>query len=277
MTGFLWGEEADAFFEAGKSESFSAKGKKKTDSIQAGTNQDSPLTVTQLNTWIKRTLEKNIPTIWIEGEIGSLTRSNAGHIYLNLKDSESQIACVVWRSTLERIDVDLSEGMAVLVQGRIDVYPPRGNYQLVVQRVEQQGLGALQAAFKRLFQRLAKEGLFAPERKKSLPALPMRIGFVTSPAGAAIHDFNQVLKRRWPLASVLIIPARVQGDGAAEDIVRGIDIAAKIRPQLDVLVVGRGGGSQEDLWCFNEEIVVRAIANCPLPTISAVGHEIDVT
>lgn len=277
MTGFLWGEDADAFFEAGTSESFSEKGKKKTARTQVGTDQDSPLTVTQLNTWIKRTLEKNISTIWIEGEIGSLTRSNAGHIYLTLKDSESQIACVVWRSTLERIDVELSEGMAVLVQGRLDVYPPRGNYQLVIQRVEQQGLGALQAAFKRLFQRLAKEGLFAQERKKSLPAFPLRIGFVTSPAGAAIHDFNQVLKRRWPLASVLIIPARVQGDGAAEDIVRGIEIAAKIRPQLDVLVVGRGGGSQEDLWCFNEEIVVRAIANSPLPTISAVGHEIDVT
>jgi exodeoxyribonuclease VII large subunit len=173
--------------------------------------------------------------------------------------------------------MELREGMAILVQGRVDVYSPRGTYQVIVSRIEQQGLGALQAAFRKLHAKLEREGLFDPSRKKSLPPFPTRIGFVTSPSGAAIHDFTQVLKRRWPSASVLIIPSKVQGDGAAEEIVRGIGLAERIRPILDVLVVGRGGGSLEDLWCFNEEIVVRAVAACSLPTISAVGHEIDVT
>ena len=214
---------------------------------------------------------------WLAAEIGNLNRSASGHVYLTLKDATSQVSAVLWRSTLERLGMDLREGMAVLVQGRIDVYGPRGTYQVIINRIEQQGLGALQAAFRRLHAKLDKEGLFAAERKKSLPQFPTRIGFVTSPSGAAIHDFTQVLKRRWPGASVLIIPSRVQGEGAANEIAEGIRVAAQIRPTLDVLVVGRGGGSLEDLWCFNEEVVVRALVACPLPTISAVGHEIDVT
>lgn len=270
MTGFLWSDDADAFF----GDSMEGKPQKQS---KPGTSQDAPLTVSQLNEWIKRALDQSIPTVWIAAEISNLTQSAAGHVYLTLKDPSGQISAVVWRSTLERIGMDITEGMAVLVQGRLDVYSPRGSYQLVIQRMEQQGVGALQAAFRRLFQKLDREGLFASERKKTLPRFPRRIGFVTSPAGAAIHDFCQVLGRRWPNANVLIIPSKVQGEGAAEEIVRGIRVAARIQPVLDILVVGRGGGSVEDLWCFNEEIVVRALVDCPIPTVSAVGHEIDVT
>ena len=293
MTGFLWSDDADAFFgETPKADGGKPRPQSKSTSSESlapknlakglakpklGTSSDAPLTVAQLNQWIKNAIEQTVPTFWLAGEIGNLNQSASGHVYLTIKDSASQISAVIWRSTFERIGIDLREGMAVLVQGRIEVYGPRGTYQLIINRMEQQGLGALQAAFRRLHAKLEKEGLFAAERKKPLPTFPIRIGFVTSPSGAAIHDFTQVLKRRWPGASVLIIPSRVQGDGAAAEIAEGIRVAALVRPALDVLVVGRGGGSLEDLWCFNEEIVVRAIAACPLPTVSAVGHEVDVT
>jgi exodeoxyribonuclease VII large subunit len=233
--------------------------------------------VTQLNAWVKKVIDGSIATFWLAGEIGNFNQSASGHVYMTIKDATSQISAVLWRSTYERIGIDLREGMAVLVEGRIDVYGPRGTYQIIINRIEQQGLGALQAAFRRLHMKLEREGLFAPERKKELPRFPTRIGFVTSPSGAAIHDFTQVLKRRWPGASVLIIPARVQGEGAANEIASGIRVAERLVPALDVLVVGRGGGSLEDLWCFNEEVVVRAVAACSIPTISAVGHEIDIT
>lgn len=275
MTGFLWSNDEEAFF--GNEQNAAPKKTPKDLKPSPGQSLESPYSVSQLNESLKRIIDKTFGTIWLAGEISNLTQSNAGHIYLTLKDAGGQIAGVIWRSTLERIDVELSEGMAVIVQGRLDVYSPRGNYQIVISRVEEQGLGALQAAFRRLYKKLDSEGLFASERKKPLPQFPFRIGFVTSPSGAAIQDFLQVLKRRWPVASVLIIPSKVQGEGAAEEIARGIKAAARISPALDVLVVGRGGGSIEDLWAFNEEIVVRAVAECPLPTISAVGHEIDVT
>ena len=287
MTGFLWSDDADAFFGEQPKASSSQGNRppkptsmppaKATAQVRAGTSSDAPLSVAQLNAWIKNAIEQTVPIFWLAGEIGNLNQSASGHVYLTIKDATSQVSAVLWRSTFERIGMDLREGMAVLVQGRIEVYGPRGTYQVIITRMEQQGLGALQAAFRRLHAKLEKEGLFAPERKKPLPAFPTRIGFVTSPSGAAIHDFTQVLKRRWPGASVLIIPSRVQGDGAALEIAEGIRVAALLKPALDVLVVGRGGGSLEDLWCFNEEVVVRAIAACPLPTVSAVGHEIDVT
>ena len=287
MTGFLWSEDADAFFgekqnarpsQSNKPAKQTSKPTVKTSAKpRPGTSSDAPLSVAQLNAWIKNAIEQTVPTFWLEGEIGNLNQSASGHVYLTIKDATSQVSAVLWRSAYERIGMDLREGMAVLVQGRIEVYGPRGTYQVIIARMEQKGLGALQAAFRRLHAKLEKEGLFASERKKPLPAFPSRIGFVTSPSGAAIHDFTQVLKRRWPGASVLIIPSRVQGDGAALEIAEGIRVASLLKPALDVLVVGRGGGSLEDLWCFNEEVVVRAIAACPLPTVSAVGHEIDVT
>jgi exodeoxyribonuclease VII large subunit len=289
MTGFLWSDDADAFFgddPAKKPIDLNAqpnraagRGNKRqsASSPSPGASSDSPISVSQLNQWIKRSIEQNISGFWLAGEVGNLNQSASGHVYMTIKDSTSQIAAVMWRSTFERVGIDLREGMAILVQGRVEVYPPRGSYQIIINRIEQQGLGALQAAFRKLHAKLQKEGLFDSERKKTLPQFPSRIGFVTSPSGAAIHDFTQVLKRRWPGASVLIIPAKVQGDGASLEIANGIQLAERIRPSLDVLVIGRGGGSLEDLWCFNEEIVVRAVAACSLPTVSAVGHEIDVT
>ena len=293
MTGFLWSDDADAFFDdKPKKDSVEINAKrsgepptkpktpakpKPPSKPKPGASSAAPLSVGQLNAWVKRAIDESVPMFWLAAEIGNLNQSASGHVYLTLKDATSQVSAVLWRSTLERLGMDLREGMAVLVQGRIDVYGPRGTYQVIINRMEQQGLGALQAAFRRLHAKLEKEGLFAAERKKPLPEFPTRIGFVTSPSGAAIHDFTEVLKRRWPGASVLIIPSRVQGEGAAKEIAEGIRVAAQIRPTLDVLVVGRGGGSLEDLWCFNEEVVVRAIVACPLPTISAVGHEIDVT
>jgi exodeoxyribonuclease VII large subunit len=294
MTGFLWSDDADAFFGESKKDPIplephpsgrplsnsTPSGKppaRATAKTKPGASSDVPLSVGQLNAWIKRAIDESVPTFWLAGEIGNLNQSASGHVYLTIKDSTAQVSAVLWRSTFERLGLDLREGMAVIVQGRIDVYGPRGTYQVIINRLEQQGLGALQAAFRRLHLKLSREGLFDAERKKLLPRFPTKIGFVTSPNGAAIHDFSQVLKRRWPGASVLVIPARVQGDGAAEEIVRGIEIAQRLRPKLDVLVLGRGGGSLEDLWCFNEEMVVRAVAACTLPTISAVGHEIDVT
>jgi exodeoxyribonuclease VII large subunit len=270
MTGFLWGDEADAFFESDP---------KKTSATPSrpGCDHENPLTVTQINAWIKKTLDRGIPVFWLAGEVGSITQSGAGHIYLTIKDDTNQVSAVIWRSTWDKCRFDLREGSAVLCMGKIDVYGPRGSYQIVVQKIEPQGIGALQIAFRKLHAKLEAEGLFRPERKRPLPNFPRRIGFVTSPHGAAIHDFLEVLRRRWPSTDVLVIPAKVQGAGAAEQIARGIELAGRIRPPLDVLIVGRGGGSIEDLWCFNEEIVVRAVAASPIPTVSAVGHEIDVT
>jgi len=167
--------------------------------------------------------------------------------------------------------------MSVLGLGKLDVYGPRGTYQVVLQRLEPQGLGPLQIAFRKLHARLAAEGLFSADRKRPLPRFPRRIAFVTSPQGAAIHDFLEVLRRRWPQMHVLVIPAKVQGSGAAQEIAQGIELANRIVPPLDVLVVGRGGGSIEDLWAFNEELVVRAVVASKIPVVSAVGHEIDVS
>jgi exodeoxyribonuclease VII large subunit len=267
MTGFLWGDEADEFFS----------GARPREGGRPGDTEESPLSVSELTAWIKKALEGAIPRFWVVGEVGSVTFSNAGHVYLTIKDSESQVSGVLWRSTWEKCRFDLREGMSVLGLGKLDVYGPRGSYQVVLQRLEPQGLGPLQIAFRKLYARLEGEGLFRAERKRPLPRFPRRIGFVTSPQGAAIHDFLEVLRRRWPHTDVLVIPAKVQGVGAAEEIAQGIGLANRIRPLLDALVVGRGGGSIEDLWAFNEEVVVRAVVGSRIPVVSAVGHEIDVT
>jgi exodeoxyribonuclease VII large subunit len=235
------------------------------------------LTVGQLTALIQGTLETQFQGVWVGGEVSEVRRPHSGHIYFTLKDSEAQISGVLWRSTAVRLRFRLEEGQQVVCHGDLDVYPPRGSYQLVVRQVEPQGQGALQLAFKQLQQRLAAEGLFDPRHKKPLPAFPRRVGFVTSPSGAAIHDFLQVAARRFAGVEIFVIPARVQGECAADEVVRGIELANRMRPPLDVLVVGRGGGSLEDLWCFNEEAVVRAIFASRVPVVSAVGHEIDVT
>jgi exodeoxyribonuclease VII large subunit len=243
------------------------------------TNGTGPqiLSVSDLTLAIKGALERGFNSVWVGGEISELSRPHSGHIYLTLKDEGAQIRAVLWKSAAARIKCELHDGLEVICRGDIDVYPPRGSYQLVIRELEPRGLGALQLAFKRLYERLAAEGLFDPRHKKPLPRFPRRIAFVTSPTGAAVRDFLEVIRRRWQGVEVLIVPARVQGEGAAADIVRGIQRANQLRPPPDVLVVGRGGGSIEDLWCFNEESVVRAIRASHIPIISAVGHEIDVT
>jgi exodeoxyribonuclease VII large subunit len=235
------------------------------------------LTVSQLSALIEGVLESTFHSLWVGGEISDVSRPHSGHVYFTLKDEQAQIRGVIWRSTAQRMRFKLEEGQQVVCHGDLDVYPPRGTYQLVVRQVEPQGVGALQLAFQQLAQRLEGEGLFDPARKRKLPAFPRRVGFVTSPTGAAIHDFLQVAARRFAGVQILVVPVRVQGEGSAQEIARGIALANRLQPPLDVLVVGRGGGSLEDLWSFNEEVVVRAIHASKVPVVSAVGHEIDVT
>lgn len=236
-----------------------------------------PLSVSQLTVRIKQSLEAEFTSVWVSGELSDVSRPQSGHIYLTLKDEGAQLRGVIWRTVASRLSFDLQDGQQVVCRGDIDVYPPRGGYQLIIRQVEPLGIGALQLALRKLHQRLAAEGLFDPGRKRRLPRFPRRIAFVTSPTGAAVRDFLEVLRRRWRGVQVLIIPAKVQGEGAAQDLVRGIRLANALTAPPDVLVVGRGGGSLEDLWCFNEEPVVRAIHASRIPVVSAVGHEIDVT
>jgi exodeoxyribonuclease VII large subunit len=235
------------------------------------------LTVAQLTAQIKNSLEGEFPNVWVSGEISNYSRPQSGHSYFTLKDDQAQIRAVIWRGTASRIKFDLADGLDVICHGHIDVYAPRGSYQLVIDELQPKGMGALELALRKLREKLAAEGLFDPARKRPLPPFPRRLAFVTSPTGAAVRDFLEVLRRRWRGVDVLVIPARVQGEGAAAEIVAGIRLANRLSPPPDVLVVGRGGGSLEDLWTFNEEPVVRAIAASRIPTVSAVGHEIDVT
>ncbi len=241
------------------------------------TPSQQTLTVSQLTAQIKDALEGEFLSVWVSGEISNYSRPQSGHSYFTLKDDQAQIRAVMWRSAAARLKFNLADGLDVICHGHIDVYAPRGSYQLVIDELQPKGVGALELALRKLREKLAAEGLFDPARKRKLPAFPRRVAFVTSPTGAAVHDFLQVLGRRWRGVDVLVIPARVQGEGAVQEIVAGIRLANRIVPRPDVLVVGRGGGSLEDLWSFNEEPVVRAIAASRIPTVSAVGHEIDVT
>ncbi|MFZ0615791.1 MAG: exodeoxyribonuclease VII large subunit [Chthoniobacterales bacterium] len=236
------------------------------------------LTVAQLTRRISSVLEEGIGSVWVEGEISNLRRQSSGHSYFTLKDEESQLSCVLFARTASGQKVALRDGLQVQLQGQISVYQPRGQYQLVVRVVQAKGEGLLQARFEELKRRLAAEGLFDQSRKRMLPRFPRRIGVVTSPTGAAIHDFLQVLHRRHPGLRVVINPVRVQGKGAAAEIAAAItELAAGggVIGPVDLIVVTRGGGSLEDLWEFNEEAVARAIVASPVPVVSAVGHEID--
>ena len=235
------------------------------------------LTVSQLTARLKGVVEQTFQSVWVAGEISNFSQPQSGHCYFTLKDDAAQIRAVLWRTTAAKLKLELHDGLDVVCRGHLDVYPPRGSYQLVVDELQPQGLGALELALRQLREKLAKEGLFAPERKRPLPTFPRRIAVVTSPTGAAIRDFLQVLSRRWRGVEVLVFPARVQGECAANEIVEAIRQANRTQPRPDVLVLTRGGGSLEDLWCFNEEPVIRAIAASRVPTVSAVGHEIDVT
>jgi len=237
----------------------------------------SVLSVTQLTAQLKGVVEQEFSAVWVAGEISNFSRPQSGHCYFTLKDDNAQLRGVIWRGTAAKLKFDIHDGLEVVCRGRLDVYPPRGSYQLVVDQLQPQGIGALELALRKLREKLGEEGLFDTSRKQPLPAFPRRIGVVTSPTGAAIRDFLEVLRRRWQGVEVFVFPVRVQGDSAAAEISRAIEQANQLAPSLDVLVVGRGGGSLEDLWAFNEEPVVRALAASRVPTISAVGHEIDVT
>ena len=236
------------------------------------------LSVVELTEQIRRLLEKQIGQVWVSGEVTNFRLQSSGHIYFTLKDANAQVACVLFRGEAVPHREYISDGQKILLQGDLTVYGARGQYQLVVRAVELQGLGALQAAFEKLKQKLAGEGLFAPERKRPLPHFPRRIGLVTSPTGAAIRDVLHVIRRRNPGLEIILAPCRVQGDGAAREIADAIRLLNEFTAaKLDLILVTRGGGSLEDLWAFNEEIVARAIFDSAVPIVSAVGHEIDFT
>lgn len=231
--------------------------------------------VYSLTTEIKGTLEK-LGIIWVQGEISNFKHHSSGHMYFSLKDDRAQIKAACFRNSNLYLKFRPEDGLEVIARGRISVYEPRGDYQLIVETMEPKGLGSLQLAFEQLKEKLRKEGLFDQERKVPLPLLPQKIGIVTSPTGAAIRDMLRILKRRNASLNVLIYPAKVQGSGAAEEIAEGIRFL-NTRADIDVIIVGRGGGSIEDLWAFNEEIVARSISQSKIPVISAVGHEVDFT
>lgn len=235
------------------------------------------VSVSELTGHIKAILEGTFPSIWVSGEISDVVRPRSGHIYFTLKDAQSQIRGVMWRGSATRLEEPLKDGQSVLCFGDVEVYAPRGSYQLVVRKVQTQGIGGLQAAFQKLQAKLHQEGIFDAERKRPLPIFPRRIGVITSASGAAIQDFLKAAVNRWRGTEIIIIPSLVQGNEAVGRLVKAIHAAHQYLPRLDTLVLARGGGSLEDLWCFNEEAVVRAVANSQIPTVSAVGHEIDVT
>lgn len=235
------------------------------------------LSVWELTARVKDMLECEFAGVAVGGEISNYSQPSSGHSYFTLKDDRAQIRAVLWRSTAARLRFDLHDGLEVVCVGDLEVYAPRGTYQLVVRDLLPRGLGGLELALRQLRDRLAAGGLFDPLRKRPLPRLPRRIAVVTSPTSAALHDFLEALARRWPGADVLVAPTRVQGPGAALEIAAAIAAVNGLRPRPDVLVVTRGGGSLEDLWAFNEEPVVRAICASATPVVSGVGHEIDVT
>ncbi len=232
--------------------------------------------VSEITREIRGILESQFSAVWIEGEISNYKRHTSGHIYFTLKDEAAQISCVFFAKSNQFLKFELEDGLKVICIGRISVYDQRGQYQIYVQRIEPKGVGALQLAFLQLKEKLEKEGLFSEERKKLIPLYPRRIGLVTSPTGAAIQDMLKIFKRKTFGLHIYLCPVRVQGDGAAREISDAIDELNRFEP-LDLIIVGRGGGSLEDLWAFNEEVVARAIASSKIPIISAVGHEVDWT
>jgi exodeoxyribonuclease VII large subunit len=234
------------------------------------------LTVSELTRNIKQVLEAGFTSVTVQGEISNFKRHTSGHIYFTLKDNQSQLQAVLWRTRAPSLTFTPQDGMNVVARGKITVYEVRGNYQIDVAQLQPLGVGELQLAFERLKRQLASEGLFDQPRKKPLPRFPSKIGIITSPTGAAIRDIVQIIGRRYPLVELVIAPVNVQGAGAAKEIADAID-DMNAWGGVEVLIVGRGGGSLEDLWAFNEETVARAIARSAIPVVSAVGHEIDFT
>ncbi len=244
-------------------------------------NSEHIYSVSEITFLLKDLVETAFPSVWLAGEVSDFARPRSGHCYLTLKDERCQIRAVVWKGTAARLRFDIEDGMEVVCRGHVDLYAPRGSYQLIIDEIQPRGVGALELALRRLREKLAAEGLFEASRKNKLPRFVRRIAVVTSPTGAAIRDFLEVLRRRWRGVDVTIVPVRVQGEGAALEIAAAIAAvnrsAARGGYVPDCIVVTRGGGSLEDLWAFNEEPLVRAVAASRIPIISAIGHEIDVT
>lgn len=267
----------------GASEVQRAANQKSPPACDRGTGQTetSIITVSVLTRLIKGALQQVLPgTIRVVGEVSNLSRPSGGHVYFTLKDEWSEVRCVMWRSDAAKLKFNPADGLEVIVSGEVDVYEPRGLYQLYVRRMEPRGVGSLELAFRQLKERLEKEGLFDAARKRPIPRMPRTVAVVTSPTGAAIRDILQTLGRRYPNVHVLVYPVKVQGEGAVEEIVdaiRRINLARVQIGGVDVMIVGRGGGSLEDLWAFNEEPVARAIHQSEIPVVSAVGHEVDFT
>ncbi len=235
------------------------------------------MSVSEVTSRVKEHLESRFSDVWVTGEISNLVRASSGHIYLSLKDESALLRGVVWRGAIPLLAIEPVDGLQVICHGRLELYPPRGTYQLTIDRLHAVGTGSLEARLKKLHAALEREGIFAPGRKRPIPAFPRRIAVVTSPTGAAIADFLTTLFSRWRSAEVIVVPSRVQGAGAAEELATALARAAQLVPAVDVIALVRGGGSLEDLWSFNEEVLVRAIFASPVPVVSGVGHEIDVT
>ncbi|MDE1890106.1 MAG: exodeoxyribonuclease VII large subunit [Planctomycetota bacterium] len=239
-------------------------------------NRNKILTISELTRKIRGSLEQEFFNLWVVGEVSNLKKPTSGHMYLTLKDTDAQLQAVIFKSVANQVKFELKDGMEVLTFGSVTVYESRGQYQLIIESIEPKGIGALQLAFLQLKEKLEKEGLFDPVHKKPLPLLPKKIAVVTSITGAAIRDILNVINRRFARVEILIYPVKVQGEGAAQEIAQAIRDLNAIS-DIDVMIVGRGGGSLEDLWAFNEEVVARSIYASKIPIISAVGHEIDVT
>lgn len=246
--------------------------------IPAGTKV---LTVSELTQDVKVLLEEGFSSVWVGGEVSSLARPSSGHLYFNLKDAQSCLRTVMWRSSAMRLRFEMRDGLEVIARGKLSLYQPRGDCQLYIEELHPKGLGAAELALRQLREKLFKLGWFDPRRKRPLPRFPRRVGVVTSPTGAAIRDILEVLGRRWRGVEVWVCPVRVQGDGSAVEVAAGLALLNRLHQcghlPLDVLILGRGGGSVEDLWTFNDEGVARAIFESLIPVVSAVGHEIDVT
>ncbi|MBT3212277.1 MAG: exodeoxyribonuclease VII large subunit [Planctomycetaceae bacterium] len=238
---------------------------------------EDALSVSQVTARVKDHLESRFTDVWITGEVTNLVTAGSGHIYLGLKDETALLRSVIWRGTRGSLAIEPTDGMEVVCHGRIEVYPPRGSYQLTIDRCHALGTGTLETKLRELHARLENEGLFSIERKQNLPQYPRRIGLITSTSGAAVSDFLKTLVSRWPIADVVLFPSRVQGAGAAEELASSLLKAGQLTPPLDVVAIVRGGGSLEDLWSFNEEILVRAVAESKIPIISGIGHEIDIS
>ncbi|MEX0669423.1 MAG: exodeoxyribonuclease VII large subunit [Pirellulales bacterium] len=238
---------------------------------------DDAQSVSELTSRVKEQLETRFADVWVTGEVSNLTRASSGHVYLSLKDDAAVLRAVIWRGSMQALALEPTDGLEVICHGRLEVYAPRGTYQLTIDRLHAIGTGALEAELRRLHAKLEAEGAFAATRKRPLPPFPKRIAVVTSPTGAAIADFLKTLLSRWQASEVVVVPSRVQGAGAAEELAAALGVAARLRPAVDVIALVRGGGSLEDLWSFNEEVLVRAVAASPIPVVSGVGHEIDVS